>query len=686
MNAAHFKFSPRILARLGEELNQSADQSILELVKNSYDADARRCTIEIVGGAEPGGTIRVADDGVGMNQLAIQNAWLVLGHSKKSSEERTKAGRVPAGSKGLGRLSALRMGSSVHLETIQKGTSRRVHALDIDWQEFEGAKTVEDVGLAIVTKKRKGGGHGTLIELRGLKNAIRLEELKRLARAVLLLTDPFADQQGEFSVDLRAPEFKEIEKLVRAKYFDEADFHLRTRLDAKGISSLQLLDWKGQELASASHQEIRKSGLPYQCPPATFDFWAFLLKGNRFIQGRNSAIGAIRQWLSNFGGVHVYHDGVRVAPYGDPGDDWLRLNLARARSPEERPSTNNSIGKIVVKSNKGFRLTQKTDRSGFIADHTFSELQAFADDALEWLARWRLKQAERRRSSERQESTVAAEKEKKTVEEALLTLAPAARATVKAAFEEYEKSRDRETSSLKREVQLYRTLSTAGITAATFAHESQGNPLKVIGLSVNSLKTRVEKYVAAENRKSLTDLIEKISHASGAMRTLGEATLGLVRADKRRVSKVEIHSVIRNLVSLMEPFWRGRDTGVALNLAAENPYLMGSEAAVESILANLINNALDAFRRGSVADRRIHIQTVVESAECHIFFEDSGPGIVDLDMNDIWLPGITSVANGTGLGLTIVRDTVGDLGGSVSAKAHGTLGGASFEVVLPLVS
>ncbi|GAG05310.1 unnamed protein product, partial [marine sediment metagenome] len=41
--------------------------------------------------------------------------------------------------------------------------------------------------------------------------------------------------------------------------------------------------------------------------------------------------------------------------------------------------------------------------------------------------------------------------------------------------------------------------------------------------------------------------------------------------------------------------------------------------------------------------------------------------------------------NGTGLGLTIVRDTVTDLGGTVDALEKGELGGAEFIIELPIL-
>lgn len=687
MHSVNFKFSPRILARLGEELNQTFDQSILELVKNAYDADASLCKIELFDTAKTGGTIRVSDDGSGMDSASIRDAWLVLGKSDKTSDKTTATGRTPAGSKGLGRLAALRMGNEVRLASIKKGSPRQLHSLRIDWSDFENAHAVEDVSLSIHTEKKATNGHGTVIELINLRNAIRSEEVRKLARSLILLTDPFGDDPSGFQVELATAEFADVEQLVQTKYFDEADYHLSATLDSAGFAAVKLLDWRGEELAAASHKDIKRneSASPYRAPQCQFDLWSFLLKSGNFLQGRKSRVGEIRQWLNHFGGVHIYQDKVRVAPYGDPGNDWLQINLARAKSPEERPSTNNSIGRLVVTSKGPHRLIQKTDRSGFIEDDVFVELTAFALDALEWLAKWRLAQAEQRRAFEKQQTQEAAKAEKQSFNQALQKLPEEARAAVQIAFDDYATSRDREADALRREIQLYRTLSTAGITAATFAHESQGNPLKVITLNLKSLSRRINDTVSADQRQRLLSLLEKISKSAGALSTLGAATLGLIRAEKRKIGKVDLHESIKSLVGLMEPFWQGRETAIHMELSPESPYIYASEAAFESVLANLINNSLDAFRRAATDHRAIRIRTRVNGQRCKIVVSDSGPGIIDVKLNEIWLPGITSSSAGTGLGLTIVKDTVRDLGGDVSAIAHGELGGAEFSIDLPIL-
>lgn len=687
MTTATFRFSPAILARLGEELNQSADQSILELVKNSYDANANSCLIRLIDTKEAGGQISIVDDGDGMNAAAIQNGWLVLGRSGKSNTARTRLGRLPAGSKGLGRLAALRMGKKVQLKSVERGNLRRVHCLNIDWSDFDNAEVVEDVALEITTKRNASSGKGVQILLDDLRSAIRPDEVKRLARSLLLLTDPFGDKEQGFDVKLIAPEFKEIEDLLNKKYFDQADYHLEAKIDKRGKAAARLLDWQGNTLAVADHSDLRrkKQGLPYYCPEAQFDLWAFLL-GSAEFSARRVTKSEITDWLGNFGGVHVYQDDIRVAPYGNPSNDWLEMNLARVRSPEERPGTHNSIGRILVPGASRYELRQKTDRTGFIEDETFAELREFAQDALNWMARWRLNRAEERRRAEKEEAPKAAEAQKEKVEKAISRLDPASRVIIQNAFSGYEKSRNKETDALKKEIQLYRTLSTAGITAATFAHEAQGNPIKTIDLCVNVLTQRIPRVVPNKaDQPKLVEPLETIRMASGSLATLGSATLSLVRSSKRRMGKVDVHEVIERTKKLMGPFLHGRDTDVVLDLAKGAPYLRTSEAALESVITNLINNSLAAFERDATDDRVIYIATELLAKTVRIIFSDSGPGINDLKISEIWLPGATTNPEGTGLGLTIVKDTIRDMGGKIDVIAHGSNGGAEFSIHIPIL-
>ena len=681
------RFSSDILKRLGEELNPSPDRGILELVKNSYDADATECSIEMQDSTLPGGTIIIRDNGTGMESDDIINGWLVLGSSIKNSNKKTKLGRLPSGSKGLGRLAALRLGSRTSLRTVPKDNNKSVYSIQIDWSKYDNASLVEDVSL--VVRHRKSLTElvpGTEIHIENLHNRLTRMDVNRLAKELILLADPFGDDSSGFKPTLIAPEFSDLEKLVQNRYFRDADFHLHANLDHSGFAKASLQDWKGDVLYSADHNllAMKRGKEPYKCPKCTFDLWVFLLNHSNFSL-RQSTLGEVRTWLQEFGGVYIYQNGLRVLPYGNQGNDWLDLNLKRARSPEERPSTNNSIGRLSLLDYNGM-LIQKTDRGGFIETNTFEEARAFATDSLEWMAARRMELALKRRESEKKESLKATKQSKRVLERAVSKLPKQIRDEMESVLETFERSQQKEITQLNKEVQLYRTLSTAGITAATFAHESSGNPIKVIDQCITTIERRARKKLGLAYNDLLDIPVRAIQRSTGSLAVLGKATLQLLNHEKRRSGRVDIHSVIRNVDETYKPFLEERDVvRPILNLCNGNPFLKGTEAAVESIVTNLINNAVAAFEDAGTQNRKIIISTCLEDTHIVLSINDSGPGIQGISIKDIWLPGQTTRKNGTGLGLTIVRDAVRDLGGEVNAEESGPLGGALFEIKLPII-
>lgn len=682
---AHIRFSTQIIKRLGEELNPSVDQSILELVKNAYDADARSCVVELENITDTGGTIKIEDDGNGMSQKEIINGWLVLGESSKSINSRTSLGRIPAGSKGLGRLAALRMGHSADLQSIPKKAKSFQYELEIDWDEFDKGKLVDDVFLFV--KKvpvSSTASQGTTILIKNLKQKIGIREVKKIARGLILLSDPFDDDPDAFKPILRAEEFKEMEALVSKRYFDEAEYHLVASVSDEGLATASVVDYRGNTLFSADHKTLseKRKNKKYECPPTTFDLWAFILNATTFTS-RSVAMGEIQDWLAEVGGVHLYENGLRVNPYGNAGNDWLDMNLSRTRSPEERPSTNNSIGIVRVKDSKGL-LSQKTDRSGFIENDVFHEIKSFCQDALEWMAKRRLELAERKRRAERQKTATESDNSKEAVEKAINLLAPKYRVAVQTSFSKYEKALEAEVKSLRSEVQLYRTLSTAGITAATFSHESRGNSIKVLTQSVKSIDRRIKDNLSRKYDELFLKPLTIIYAALDSFKVLGNATLKLLEHEKRRVVKVEINKTIEHVITTFKPFFNGRKIDVTTDLSSGTPFLRSTEAAMESIITNLLNNSIVALE-ASIGRRQIQISTIVQENILILTVADNGPGIQNISIKDIWLPGNTTNPNGTGLGLTIVRDAVYDLGGKVRAVAKGTLGGAELVVEIPII-
>ena len=686
MSSVQIRFATDILRRLGEELNPSPDKGIIELVKNAYDADARTCTIELIQTDQPGGSVKVVDDGDGMGADEIRNGWLVIGKSEKSSSKRTKLGRVPAGSKGLGRLAALRMGSAAMLTTQPRTENDTRYDLLIDWMGFENADHVEDVKLNIEESRRsEGSRHGTEITIEDLRIRIGRMDVKRLARELILLADPFGDDPHGFKPILSTPEFTDLEAIVEKRYFDDAEYHLVASVDKNGKAKASVVDWRGEQLFSADHDELIVSHKEesYRCSSVKFDLWVYILNRSSFVT-RSSTLDEVRTWLREFGGAHLYHNGLRVMPYGNPGNDWLDMNLRRVRSPEERPGTNTAIGRVRVFDTEDL-FVQKTDRSGFIEAEAFLGMKAFAQDTMDWMAKRRLEVAEKRRTKARTTAPKETSTARKNLDDVIGELSVETHGNLRQELDAYDRSRDREVQKLKEEVQLYRTLSTAGITAATFAHESNANPIKIITFSIKAIERRAKKELGDVYASLLEKPVNGIFGAIGSLAVLGAATLKLVEHEKRRISRVDLHFVINNVIKTFKPFLIGRNVDVELNLYSGAPYLRGSEAAVESIITNLINNCLTAFEHSTNDKRKILIRTKVEDGMFKLRVLDNGSGIEDIATNDIWLPGQTTKENGTGLGLTIVRDAVLDLGGEVDANEHSELGGAEIVIDLPIL-
>lgn len=685
--SAHLRFSTGIVKRLGEELNPTLSKSILELAKNAYDADATECQIELQDIGRPGGTIIVRDNGDGMTSSQITDGWLVLGHSSKNPSSRTRLGRIPAGSKGLGRLAALRMGRNTLLSTTSKQEENLQHELIIKWDKFDNTQVAEDFVLKITTRpSRQGFTPGTEIRINDLRSTCSRMEVKRLARELILLADPFDDNPLGFHPELCTPEFKDLESLVQNRYFDDAEFHLSAEICANGEAFAKIVDWKGKLLYEAKHSDIvpnSKERTSYRCPPAKFDLWVFILNKDTF-SSRRSAIGEVRRWLKDFGGVHIYYNDLRVNPYGGPDDDWLGMNLRRVRSPEERPGTNTSIGRVVVHDEKN-QLGEKTDRSGFIENNAFRDLRSFARDSMDWMAKCRLREAELRRHRARKTALKQSDLAQHEFMSKIADVPREMRDVIKDAFTLYESSRDREVNVLQKEVQLYRTLSTAGITAATFAHESIASPIKIVRHSIAAIERRAKKFSGELFSNQFKKPINSAKRALTSFTVLGNVTLSLLDHGKRRNTQLELHSILDDVLDTFSPFFRGADVEVTKMLVQGSPFLRGQRAAVESIITNLLNNSIAAFEDAGTQGRIIEISTQIVDNNWCLSISDSGPGITEIGKSDIWLPGQTTRKHGTGLGLTIVRDAVLDLGGSVDAVEHGSHGGAVITVYLPII-
>lgn len=146
----------RVVIQLGEELIENEIVALLEIIKNSYDADSKHVFIEVDTTRKTNlgqGFIRIRDNGNGMNRSQIKNGFLIIStYSKKEKKESNRYKRIPLGEKGVGRLSTQRLASFLNLRT-KSWVEDQEYLLSIDWRKFEEDAILGGINASLDTKQ-----------------------------------------------------------------------------------------------------------------------------------------------------------------------------------------------------------------------------------------------------------------------------------------------------------------------------------------------------------------------------------------------------------------------------------------------------------------------------------------------------------------------------------------------------
>ena len=142
----HFKTNVQLKSIIGKDLINDDKIAILELVKNSFDADAKRVDVNFINlknndddnintFSDSTSRIIIKDNGQGMDIEDVEDKWLNIAYSEKKKNT-TQHKRRMAGAKGVGRFSCDRLGEYLNLYSKKEGDETYVK-LTIDWKLFE---------------------------------------------------------------------------------------------------------------------------------------------------------------------------------------------------------------------------------------------------------------------------------------------------------------------------------------------------------------------------------------------------------------------------------------------------------------------------------------------------------------------------------------------------------------------
>lgn len=281
-----FDINAAVVFRLGEELITDVVQALVELVKNSYDANATWVRVRIDTRAkndrgrkyaDATGTIVVEDNGDGMDEETIRQGWLTIANSPKREQKAmrqvTRLGRTPIGDKGLGRLGSQRLARNVEIVTRSRAQPMVQHYLGFSWTDFRGTSSLGEVPVHYEEGNDGGKRAGMtlilsdLVELQSWQDGERVLALQRQLAAVISPFEEAKDFRVRLQVDGEDVELAEITRKVRdtahVKYtfdFDGEALHISGRAKLKYFQPRS----KAHEASFKTHCEKDKGKALYR--------------------------------------------------------------------------------------------------------------------------------------------------------------------------------------------------------------------------------------------------------------------------------------------------------------------------------------------------------------------------------------------------------------------------------------
>ena len=414
-----FRPRARLLQLLGDQLIGTPRLAVFELVKNAYDADAELVTVVLKDSGIDSARIVVRDDGDGMTLDTIRDIWLVPAHDHRElqriAKKRTALNRLPLGEKGVGRFAVHKLGDRVEVVTRAKGELECI--VSIDWAAEIEKQFLSDTAVSIKTREPvvfTDDKTGTIITISKLRESEWSRgDVRRLLRQITSISSPFNRPADRFKAVLEVPDHPDWVAGVpdTTSILNRAPWHFLFTFDKgvlewtyefRGVTGIRIeshsitktaqplliapvrdedgLVRNNQSGKSPRRTAVADAGMSEGIGPVIGEFFVF--DRDRLILNKLGDSQLLSRFLDENGGVRVYRDGIRVYNYGEPGDDWLGLDLRRVNTPTRNISRNIIVGALDLSLEQSYALKEKTNREGFVEAEAYLRLKQIVLGAL----------------------------------------------------------------------------------------------------------------------------------------------------------------------------------------------------------------------------------------------------------------------------------------------------------------
>jgi signal transduction histidine kinase len=401
-----FRISSFLKDLIGRELITDEFVAVFELVKNSFDANAK--CVQIIFENQhniKASKIIIRDDGKGMNNDDLKDKWLFVAYSEKRNitkdmdyRDKIQNKRVFAGAKGVGRFSCDRLGRYLNLMTLKHEKNAKIESLIIDWTSFEEDANKEFVNINVTHKvlrvtSYKGFTHGTILEITGLRDVWDRKRLQQLKFSLEKLINPIQkNDTSNFNIEIIAEdelandeaekdERKKVNGLIRNIVFDRL-----------GIKTTEVKVDIIEDSKIIKTTLIDRGRMIYELKEKNTYNLLSNISISLFVLNRSAKINFKKIMNIDsvaYGSVFMYKNGFRIYPFGEETDDTLGIGRRKQQGIWKNLGSRELIGRIEI-NGENPKLKETTSRDGgLIKNDTYKQLiDFFYEKALKRLEKY----------------------------------------------------------------------------------------------------------------------------------------------------------------------------------------------------------------------------------------------------------------------------------------------------------
>ena len=727
-NSMPFKPYARLMNIIGDQLITDKKVAVIEIIKNSYDADATSVKVRFNNldnidfndlPLEEQAYIEIEDNGTGMTLDIIKNVWLRPAtpnklDKKRKKELRTQKGRIIQGEKGIGRFAIHKLGEKIHLYT--KAENENEVKLEMNFSEFNPEnsnlfnqqtdyKLLEDVSnhwFVNSPPEYIKSTSGTIIRIFNLRekwNNRDFEELYKNIQRLIPPVDENAELLGirfisDFDIDLyknnqlyindEIMTFKDV--IERAQFtmigsMDEdgnLDFNYKSTVPFRHITkkiNLMSRDELSQNNYSLYGTKwFDENNRTPKCGPFSFTFYAFdLAKPDKTVLNDD-----LKRFIKdNF--VFVLRDGVRVYPYGEKGYDWLDLDKLRATiRAGQFISYNDLTGFIYITQENNPDLKDASSRQGIVNINgkydDFTNLITATTEIFNTEIKIDKEKGKALRTRRFKDSKGELSETFRSLQNSLQKINDTSTLKIANKFvDTYEKH----LSLIESRMETVEDLAGLGIAVEKSSHDSL-RLLSLMRQNIKSFKIRIlkEDFENFELIDMLTELDENLEVVYDDMQMIQP----LFKIQRKATKNISVKESISKVIKYFRNDIDGK-INTNIDQITTDIHVKTNAGLILQVLINLIDNSIFWLNNSERTDKQIHFE--INPDEQTLIIADNGNGIREDIAPLIFQEFFSMKSNGRGLGLYIVRELLLRINAEIYVLENPTdkiLSGANFIV------